>query len=123
MAVGETRAPGAPRGGTPRGGPAGGAPPGGRLLRSRAAAVVDTPFRAEVNGRACVVHAGAGGLRIEHGAGCREVPYSAVRCAQRRRRRLTVNAEIGGRLVLYSVEARGARRLYELLLAGCSGSP
>ena len=82
---------------------------------------METPFRAEVNGRACVVHAGADRLRIEHGAGCRDVPYSAVRCVQRDRRRITVNAEIGGRLVLYSVDAPGARRLHELLLAGCAG--
>lgn len=81
---------------------------------------VETPFKASVNGIACIVHAGDAGLRIEHGSGCRHVSYGAVRCVQRDGRRLTLNAELDGKLVLYSVEARGARKLYELVLSGCS---
>ena len=83
---------------------------------------MDVPFKADVNGRSCVVYACAGKLRIEHGAGSLDVPYSSVRCLQRDRRRITLNAEAGGRLVLYSVESAGARKLYGLLLSGCASS-
>ena len=84
---------------------------------------MDTPFRAGVNGRACIVHAGDAGLRIEHGSGSRDVPYGAVRCVQMGGRRVTLNAEIDGRLLLYQIETDGARRLYELLLSGCGVGP
>lgn len=83
---------------------------------------MDTPFRAGVNGRGCIVHAGAAGLRIEHGSGSRRIPYGAVRCVQLGGRRVTLNAELDGRLLLYQIDSDGARRLYELLLSGCPSS-
>lgn len=92
------------------------------LIGSPRSAGVETPFKADVGGRACIVHAGAEKFRIEHGAGCVEVPYSAVRCVQRSGRRVVVNAEAGGALVSYFMDAPGARRLCELLLGGCGAS-
>lgn len=84
---------------------------------------MDTPFRAGVNGRGCIVHAGAAGLRIEHGSGSRDIPYGAVRCVQVHGRRVTLNAELDGQLLLYQIDSDGARRLYELLLSGCGVAP
>ena len=81
---------------------------------------METPFKASVNGIICVVHAGTAGLRIEHGAGNRQVNYEVIRCVQRDGRRITLNAETDGKLVLYSIEAKGARKLYETVLSGCS---
>lgn len=80
---------------------------------------METPFKANVNGISCIVHAGTG-LRIEHGAGCRQITYDDVRCVQRVGRRIVLNAELDGKLVLYSIETKGARKLYELVLSGCN---